>query len=109
MSKESETSAVLRILMAHKDKTFVDRILNRDKYPTLDLGNGAYATHKMAWTEADGKYYAYPTVLWDGKQLREYDPKSAFDQVMKSGNFIEFNTPHEADWFSRRYKAAWGE
>ena len=27
----------------------------------------------------------------------------------QTGNFIEFNSPDEAEWFSKRYKAAWGE
>jgi hypothetical protein len=96
----------MRILMQHSDKSFVQRILNPSAFPTLDIGNGQYATHKMAWTEANGKYYVHPTVLWDGKSLKDYG-KDAFKHVMKTGNYIEFNSPEEADWFSTKYKAAW--
>jgi hypothetical protein len=38
--------------------------------------------------------------------LKDYGQK-ALDMVMKSGNYIEFSDPAEADWFSQRYKAAW--
>jgi len=106
----AEYDDVMRILQANANKSFVKRILNKDAYPTLDLDNGYSATHKMAWGETDTptgkKYVVYPTVLYDGKQLVDYGNK-AFDAVMKTGNYIEFDDPKQADWFSRRYKAAW--
>ena len=104
----TEYDDVMRILMANADKSFVKRILQPNAYPSLDLGGGMKATHKMAWTEANGKYYVHPTILYDGKGLKDWGDK-AFDQAMKSGNVLEFKTPQEADWFSKRYKAAWGE
>ena len=45
MADEYELMKMRQILEANKDKTFVDRILNPNKYPRLDLGNGNYATH----------------------------------------------------------------
>lgn len=98
-----------QILEANKDKTFVDRILNRDKYPRLDLGDGNYATHKMSYMQVGDKYHVFPTVLYDGKQLKEYSPFDAYNNVRQTGNYIEFDTLEEADTFSRRYKAVWGE
>jgi hypothetical protein len=100
---------IMDTLLANKDKSFVDRIINRRKYPVLDLGNGQYATHKMAWNESDGKYHVFPTVLYDGKELRQFSPDEAYNHAKSTGNFIEFNTPEEADYFSKRYKAFWGE
>ena len=80
----SDYDAVMQILQANADKTFVKRILTPEKFPRLDLGKGQFATHKMAWGEYDtpqGKRYAvFPTVLWDGKQLRDYGDR-AFDAV----------------------------
>jgi hypothetical protein len=73
--------------MANASKSFVQRILQPSAFPKLDLGNGQFATHKMAWAEKGGKYYVYPTVLYDGKKLVDYGDK-AFDQVMKNGNYI---------------------
>ena len=104
----AEYDDVMRVLMANANKSFVRRILQPQAYPTLDLGNGQKATHMMSWAEADGKYYVYPRILYDGKALKDYGD-AAFDQAMKSGNVIEFKTPQEADWFSRRYKVVWGE
>ena len=106
---ESEFTQMYQILQANTDKPFVDRILNADKYPSLDLGDGRTATHKMAWGEADDKYYVFPTIFYDGEELKEYDPDSAFRQAIKTNDYIEFNSPEEADLFSRRYKALWGE
>lgn len=106
----AEYDDVMRILRQNADKSFVKRILNPQDYPQLDLGNGQVATHKMAWGEMDTpkgkKYVVYPTVLYDGKNLVDYGDR-AFDIVMKSGNYIEFDDPQQADWFSQRYKAAW--
>lgn len=104
----AEYDDVMRVLMANSNKSFVKRILQPQAYPTLDLGNGQKATHMMSWAEVGGKYYVYPRILYDGKALKDWGD-AAFDQAMRSGNVIEFNTPQEADWFSRRYKAAWGE
>lgn len=104
---ENEYQHLMATLKRNSDKTFVQRILRPNDFPVLDDGNGGIATHRMAWGEADGKYVAFPTVLYDGKQLVDHG-KSAFDQVMKSGNYITFDSPHEAEWFSKRYKGAWG-
>jgi len=100
---------LLELLDKNKDKEFVQRILNPSKYPTLDLGDGTKATHLMAWGEQDGKYYAYPTVLMNKKgELEQQDPDTAFKNVMQSGDYIEFDDPDEADWFTKNYKMLWG-
>jgi hypothetical protein len=105
---QGDYERILGVLRQNADKTFVKRILRPEAFPTLDLGNGSHATHRMAWTEAGGKYYVYPTVLMTpDRKLQDYGD-SAFDIVKRTGNFIEFNTPDEADWFSRNYKGAWG-
>jgi hypothetical protein len=96
------------ILEKNKDKSFVDRILNKDKYPTLDRGNGKFSTHSMEWGSAGDKYVVYPTVLWNGKELKDYGP-DAWEQVKKTGNYIEFDTPEGAAHFSSNYKKIWGQ
>ena len=103
----SEYDEALKILMDHKEKNFVDRILNKHKYPSVDLGDGNIATHKMAWSTVDGKNIVYPTIIWDGKALKELDDESALDHALKTGEFIDFNDQKSADWFSKRYKAVW--
>lgn len=104
----SEKDDVMRILQANADKTFVKRILFPDKFPKLDLGDGNYASHKMSWSEVNGKYHVFPTVLYDGKQLVQYDPDTALKLALKSGNTIPMDTPAGADWLSQKYKLAMG-
>lgn len=103
-----EYQRLMAILKTNASKSFVQRILRPDEFPTLDLGNGSHATHRMEWAEADGKYVVYPRVLLqEGRKLHDYGD-NAWDHARQSGNFIEFNTPQDADWFSKRYKGAWG-
>lgn len=103
-----EVKKIQSILEDNKDKNFVKRILDPDKFPTLDLGDGQHATHLMAWGETDGKNIVYPTVIQgeDGK-LKQLGDDEAFDYALKSGEFIEFKTPKEADEFSKNYKKVW--
>jgi len=101
---------LMKILIKNQDKSFVKRILDKESYPVLDIGDGNVATHKMAYGEIDTddgkKYVVYPTVLYDGKKLVDYGD-SAFNKVMETGNFIDFDTPEEAEWFSKNYKQVW--
>jgi hypothetical protein len=105
-----ERKRVEQILEQNKQRQFVDRILHREKYPVIRLPNGQKATHLMSWAEDGGKYYVFPMIQYDGKQLKQYDKwQEAFDNARKTNDFIEFDNPLDADWFSKRYKAAWGE
>ncbi|MEB3319817.1 MAG: hypothetical protein VKI63_02620 [Cyanobium sp.] len=97
---------VMKVLEQNSSKNFVQRILRPGDYPTLPLPDGSYATHLMEWAEADGKYYVYPRVMYDGKKLHDYGSK-AFEIAMQSGNAIEFDSPDEAEFFSQQYKQAW--
>lgn len=101
---------MIGFLEQHADKPFVQRILHRDQYPKLDLGNGQFATHKMSWAEVETqrgkKYVVFPTVLQEGNKLVDYGEK-ALPRVLKSGDFIEFDNPDAADRFSREYKSVW--
>jgi hypothetical protein len=100
------------ILTQNKEKNFVKRILSPKDYPTLDLGNGDFATHKMAWgTDDKGMAYVFPTVIYDtvNNKLIELDNKSAWKHAISNKEFIRFDNPADADWFSRKYKAVWGK
>ena len=102
-----ELGRLREILEKNKDKSFVKRILEKDNYPTLDLGNGNFATHMMSYAESDGKYYAYPTVLYGGGKLTRYQPDEAFRHARETGNYIEFDNEQDADWFTKSYKKVW--
>jgi hypothetical protein len=114
MANEYELAKMKQILEENKNKPFVDRILNRKYYPTLHLGDGKYATHKMAYMQTEDNsgnpiYRVFPTVLYNGDKLKQHNPKEAFKLTSQTGDFIDFKTPEEADQFSKRYKAVWGE
>jgi hypothetical protein len=102
-----ELNKIRNLLNQNKDKGFVKRILEPDKFPRLDVGNGHYATHKMAWGKVGDRFMVFPTVLYDGKELQSFTPDVAIKHVLETGNYIEFDTPQEADWFSKSYKKVW--
>jgi hypothetical protein len=102
-----ELARIKIILDSNKQKSFVDRILRPNLYPQLPLEGGMVGTHKMSWVRAGEKYHVFPTILWDGKELKQYKPMDAYKHVKTTGNYIEFDTPEDADWFSRNYKRVW--
>jgi len=106
-----EEAELLKILFDNKDKNFVRRIIEPENYPTLDLGNGSYATHLMSYvTDSDGNAYVYPNVIYDkdANKLINLGDK-AWDYAKKNGEFIRFNDRKKADWFSKKYKSVWGD
>ena len=104
MAGISETERIFDILVQNSQKGFVKRILNPSAYPTLANPDGSSSTHSMAWSSADEKHYVYPTVVMGKKGLRRLSDKGAWKYARKTGNLIEFSTPEEADWFSKKYK-----
>lgn len=104
---ESESRRIEEILAANNGRRFVKRILFPFNAPTLDLGIGEIATHKMGWGESDGKFYVFPTVMEDGDgQLRDYGD-AAFNEAIRRRDFITFDRAEDADWFSKNYKRHW--
>lgn len=103
-----EYQRLMAILKANANKSFVQRILRPNDFPTLPMGNGAHATHRMAWGQAGDKYVVYPEVLLtEGGKLQDFG-RNAWQHAHKGGNFIEFDNPKDAEWFATRYKGAWG-
>lgn len=103
-----DLGAILSVLQANQDKNFVQRILNPSAYPTLQLGDGWIATHLMSWSEGDGKYFVYPHVVWDreAQSLRQLSNEEAWPYARRTGEFIEVESPEQADALSRYYKEA---
>ena len=92
------------VLNANKGLNFVQRIRNPSE--RLDLGNGEYATHRMAYDP--GTKRAYPTVVKQGNKLVQLDGDAAWDYADKTGEFIQFNTPQDAERFANNgYKIVW--
>ena len=103
-----EYDKVKQILTQNKSKGFVKRILNRDNYKPLDNGDGSYSTHSMAWGEADGKFFVFPTVLMNDKgSLQRFKPNDAWKASQKTGNYIMFDNQNDAAEFSKEYRKVW--
>lgn len=102
-----------RILRDNSAVPFVKRILFPFKAPVTldpeDKNKKRVMTHKMAWGEADGNYYAYPKVMTDESgNLKDYGA-DAFNEAMRRRDFIKFSKPEEADQFTRTYKQYWNQ
>jgi len=106
---ENALERVQKILQANKAKDFVQRILDPDNSPSIDLGKGFKGTHLMATGEADGKHYAYPTIQRDAEgNLVRLEPNEAFAEAAAKGELIAFDSAEAALWFSKNYKLVWG-
>lgn len=109
MGSVNDIDKINSILNVNAQKNFVQRILTPDQFPTLDLGDGNYATHKMAWATVDGKPIVYPTIIYQAgmNQLVPLDENSALNYALQSGEYIPFDNTADADWFSKNYKKVW--
>jgi len=96
--QEGELSDTEKVLRDNKNVPFVKRILQGDKGPVRKNEDGTESSHLMAWGEADGKYYVYPTLTYkDGKWDEPEDPmKTALDEK----NYIAFDDKEKAVEFA---------
>src|SRR3990172_2586899 len=101
------------IIEFNKHIPFVERIINRDQYPTIQstIDTSKTATHEMAWGETGGQFFVFPTLdIVNGKLIPFKDIGiDPFSYAMKSGNYIPFDTAEEADYFSKNYKQYWNK
>lgn len=104
--KDHELAYLGWILDQNQNKDFVQRILKPQESPVITEKDGKIATHKMAWDHHNGKYIAFPTIQRQGRGLVDKGENAMFDAV-NSGEYIEFATPGEAEWFSKNYKRVW--
>ena len=93
----------------YSDKNFVQRILYPQAFPSLDLGNGWHATHKMSYSTVGDKTFAYPNVIYDQAtgMLKELQPQEALHHALLTGEHIPFKSEKTADWFTKNYKELW--
>ena len=111
-----------KVMDMNKGKNFIDRILNRDKYPYIPIKDKSGKetggmTHKMASGSAniDGqeKFTVYPEIIYDKKtkQLNYLDRAKYGDQAWqyaaKNKEFMQFDNPEEAEWVAKNYKMLW--
>ena len=111
MSEELPTNQIRRMhhLDKNKGKNFVQRILNPKmnkgkEVPWKDEETGESGTMTHFMTSVDNK--VIPMVVdKGGKQFHEFtDWKKAYEYALETGEFIETDSPEEADWLSKNYK-----
>lgn len=89
---------------------FEQRILRPNDYPSIDNGDGTDSTHRMAYSESDNQYYAYPTIVQasDGKLVPLGD-REAWEYARSTGEFRKFGSEKDAaDYAAGGYKKFWG-
>jgi hypothetical protein len=96
------------IYQKNKNLNFVQRLLYPQIYPNMLMpeGPGTYGTHLMSSGEYQGKGIAYPEIIQDpesGKLIR-LGRDEARDYAVNNGEYIQFDTPTEAEWFGQNYK-----
>lgn len=92
-----------KILTDNKNVPFVHRILNLDNRSILTPNDpNSRSTHLMSSFDNLAMPLVYSKML-DSGPLKLADPKN-MDEVYNSNNYIQFNTPEEADDFARNYK-----
>ena len=105
----NEFDRINNILTKNKQLNFVDRIINKDKYPVIENSDNTYSTHKMSYANVDGKFIVYPNIILypETKNLIELKPKEAINYAIESKEFIPFDKEEDAKWFSENYKKVW--
>jgi hypothetical protein len=92
------TKPVQPVIYQKPQTNFEKRIQNPAQ--TIENKDGTSSTHKMMSFEADGKYYAAPTIVQINGKLLELKPEEAIDYAMKNGEFKEFKTEKEAQQYA---------
>ena len=77
-------------------KTNFERRLYDKSAPFLKNEDGSISTHEMTSFEADGKFYAAPTIVEKNGKLTRLKPEEAIDFALKSGEYKKFDTDQEA-------------
>ena len=89
-----------QVLQENKNLDFVDRMLSPDPELVIKNDDGSVSTHKMAYGDADGAFYVYPTIIREGNSLKELDGDAAWGYAMRNKEFIKFDTEAEAKDFA---------
>ncbi len=98
---------VMQVLEQNQGKRFVQRILDPTSVAPLQNEDGTVSTHSMAWSTNDQGNFVYPTVVEQDGKLMRLEPDQAAERALQTGEYITFQNPEDADWFSQSYKEAW--
>ena len=102
-----DVQKIQQILNENKDKDFVKRIIEPDKYPVMNNADGSYSTHLMSWATVGDTPIVYPTIIHQDGKLKKLSQDQAVKHALQTGEFISFSSAKEADWFGKNYKKVW--
>ena len=93
------------IMESNKEKNFIKRYLDPDKYPSIKNNDGSESTHLMA--SSDNIVFPMIVQKANGKLEKFSNWKDAYDYAIKNNEFIEMPTEQDAQWFAENgYKKA---
>jgi|TARA_R110000803_G_scaffold33522_1_gene73355 hypothetical protein len=115
---------VRSVLEENSNKNFVKRILDKDKYGSLQspIDKKDKMTHLMSTAEQNGKHYVYPNVIqgkdgdlkmlskkWNMGDGDADDKWESFNYAIENDEAIEFDNQEDAELFEKNWKTHWGE
>lgn len=96
-----------KILEENKNLSWVKRLLDTENKLEIKNEDGSISTHKMAYSEVDGKYYVYPTIVDVEGGISELTSDAALKRAIEKKEFISFDSESDAqDFSSTGYKKA---
>ncbi len=101
------------LLNQHRDKNFVQRILEPDKWGVIEGAQGqpgdSYSTHVMSYATNDKGAFVYPEVVYDpdAGKLKQLSRDEAKKYALKTGEYLPFDSEDAAKWFAENYKKIW--
>jgi hypothetical protein len=105
-----EKEKILQILNNNKNKNFIKRIIDPEKYSVIKNQDDSISTHMMAYGKIDNKFVVYPEIIMDtDSTLKRLTPNDAIQHAMLSGEYISFENEKDAADFSKTYKSIWDE
>ena len=105
----TEIDSINEILNQNQNKNFVQRIISPDKFPTLDLGDNKFGTHKMSYSTTNNGAIVYPNIVQKNGKLVDLTKEgiNPMEYAIQNKEFIKFDDKDKADWFSKNYKKVW--
>ncbi len=116
----AELKDLLKMLQENGDKNFVQRLMNPYIFPVLwdvlqggDVGNMMMSSGYTGNSVEGTKGFVFPQIIQekDTGKLKKLGTRQAMDYARKTGEYLEFDTPEEAEDFGTNYKkylGIWG-
>lgn len=124
---DNDRERAAAIMEKHKDKDFVQRILDPKSSPYISseqdsrLKKGDVASHQMSWgqnapDDVATEFYVYPEIVRDQGNLHWFKEGEPYGKYKNAGHYAEvtgeritFDNKEDAEWLSKNYKRLWDD